>query len=199
MNNNNILKEYRDKTYIYQILSIKTTTFYNRIKQIVQLPIIIISSIMAIINSTFKPDDLQVANVVLNGAVAFLMNLIGTYQIAEKVGRFKSVSQKFSQLLHLIEDKMNNNQNDIEDVRDITRIYDELLTQTDDIPEFICNQIKKQYNGKLYLPVILNGSSPVQSRPQSEGICDAVFDPRGRTETQQIIVCDLGSLQNTNL
>lgn len=187
MNNNNILKEYRDKTYIYQILSIKTTTFYNRIKQIVQLPIIIISSIMAIINSTFKPDDLQVANVVLNGAVAFLMNLIGTYQIAEKVGRFKSVSQKFSQLLHLIEDKMNNNQNDIEDVRDITRIYDELLTQTDDIPEFICNQIKKQYNGKLYLPVILNGSSPVQSRPQSEGT------------QQEIIICDLGNLQNTNL
>jgi hypothetical protein len=113
------------------------------------------------------------------------MNLIGTYQIAEKVGRFKSVSQKFSQLLHLIEDKMNNNQNDIEDVRDITRIYDELLTQTDDIPEFICNQIKKQYNGKLYLPVILNGNSPVQSRPQSE--------------TQEIIICDLANIQNTNL
>lgn len=195
--NNNILKEYRDKAYIYQLLSLKTTTFYNRIKQIVQLPIIIISSIMAIINSTFKPDDLQVANVVLNGAVAFLMNLIGTYQIAEKAGRFKSVSQKFSQLLHLIEDKINNNNTDIEDVRDITRIYDELLTQCDDIPEFICNKIKKQYQGKMYLPVILNGSSPIQSRPQSE--TQEVYPTDVPTSYEARIICDLGNIQNTNL
>ncbi len=186
MNNSiNTLKEYRDKTYIYQILSLKTTTFYNRIKQIVQLPIIIISSIMAIINSTFKPDDLQVANVVLNGMVAFLMNLVGTYQIAEKVGRYKSVSQKFSQLLHLIEDKINNNQNDIEDVRDITRVYDELLTQCDDVPQFICDKVRRQFNGRLTLPIILNGDTPIQSRPQSE--------------TGEIIICDLGNIQNTNL
>ena len=171
----NVLKEYKDKAYIYQILSMRTTTFYNRIRQFVQLPIIIISSIMAIINSTFPPNDLQVANVVLNGTVAFLMNLVGTYQIAEKAGRYKSVSQKFSQLLHLIEDKINNNQTDIEDIRDVTRIYDELLTQCDDVPQFICNKVKRQYQGKLYLPVILNGDSPIQSRPQSdtsEIVCD---------------------------
>jgi hypothetical protein len=184
-NHSNTLKEYRDKTYIYQILSLKTTTFYNRIKQIVQLPIILISSIMAIINSTFPPNDLQVANVILNGTVAFFMNLIGTYQIAEKVGRFKSVSQKFSQLLHLIEDKINNNNCDVEDVRDITRIYDELLTQCDDIPQFICDRVRRQYNGKLTLPVVLNGDSPSTSRPLSE--------------TQEVIICDLGSVIDRQL
>lgn len=190
MNSNNLdlINQYKDKAFIYNILAIRTATFYNRIKQIVQLPIILISSIMAILNSTFKPDDMQVANVVLNGTTAFLMNLIGTYQIAEKASRYNQVAQKWSQLLHLIEDKINNNQNTNEDIRDIVRIYDEIQTQIPDIPEFICNTVKKQFKNK-HLPVILqdSGTPKPSSRPVSNG------------DESTVIVCDLGNLQNTQL
>lgn len=190
MNNNNfdLINQYKDKTYIYNILSIKTATFYNRIKQIVQLPIILISSIMAILNSTFPPDDMQVANVVLNGTTAFLMNIIGTYQIAEKASRYKSVGQKWSQLLHLIEDKINNNQNSNDDVRDIIRMYDEILSQCDDVPEFICNTVKRNFKGR-HLPVILQDSGT--PKPNSRPVSNA--------DESAVIICDIGNIQNTQL
>jgi hypothetical protein len=190
MNNNNfdLINQYKDKTYIYNILCIKTATFYNRVKQVVQLPIILISSIMAILNSTFQPDDMQVANVVLNGTTAFLMNLVGTYQIAEKTSRYSQVGQKWSQLLHLIEDKINNNQNTNDDVRDIIRVYDELISQSSDIPEFICNTVKRNFKGR-HLPVILQDSGT----PKSES------RPVSNLDESAVIICDIGNLQNTQL
>jgi hypothetical protein len=138
---------------------------------------------MAVLNSSFKPDDMQIANVVLNGCTALLMNISGTYQIAEKASRYKNTGQKWSQLLHLIEDKINNNNLENDDIRDIVRVYDELITQCDDIPQFICDKVKKQFQGK-HLPVILqdSNSSPARSRPASN--------------TDTVIICDL---QNTQL
>ena len=183
-NNFDIIYQYKDKAFIYNILCIRTSTFYNRIKNVIQLPIIIISSIMAIMNSTFRPDDLQISNVVLNGCTAFLLNLGGTYQIAEKASRYKSNGQKWSQLIHLIEDKLSNNNTESDDIRDIVRVYDELITQSDDIPEFICNNVKKQFKGK-HMPVILQDSNSPTNRSR----------PSSNTESP-VIICDL---QNTNL
>ena len=179
-NNLDIIQQYKDKAFIYNILSIRTSTFYNRIKNIIQLPIILISSVMAILNSTFPPDDMQISNVVLNGCTAFLMNLAGTYQIAEKASRFKSVGQKWSQLLHLIEDKINNSNLDSSDIQDITRIFDEIVSQCDDIPQFICNNVKKTFRDR-HMPVILQdgSSSPSRSRPTSN------------VEQPPVIICDV--------
>lgn len=184
MNNLDIIHQYKDKVFVYNILSLRANTFYSRIKNIIQLPIILISSIMAILNSSFKPDDLQIPNVILNSFTAFIMNLAATYQIAERASRYKNVAQKWSQLLHLIEDKINNNNLENDDIRDVVRIYDELVSQAEDIPQFICEQVKKQFKGR-HMPVILqDNDSPQRSRPPSS------------TEQPQIIICDL---QNTQL
>ena len=171
MNNLDVIYQYKDKSFIYNILCIRSSTFFNRVKNVIQAPIILISSVMAILNSSFKPEEMQIYNIILNGLTAFLMNLAGTYQIAEKASRYKNVGQKWSQLLHLIEDKVNNNNLENDDIRDVVRIYDELITQSDDIPEFICNTVKKQFKGR-HLPVILQDSdqSPIRSRPASEQI-----------------------------
>ena len=171
MNNLDVIYQYKDKSFIYNILCIRSSTFFNRVKNVIQAPIILISSVMAILNSSFKPEEMQIYNIILNGLTAFLMNLAGTYQIAEKASLYKNVGQKWSQLLHLIEDKVNNNNLENDDIRDVVRIYDELITQSDDIPEFICNNVKKQFKGR-YLPVILQDSdqSPSRSRPASEQI-----------------------------
>jgi hypothetical protein len=182
--NLDIIQQYKDKVFIYNILTLRASTFYSRIKNIIQLPIILISSAMAILNSSFKPDDLQIPNVILNSFTAFIMNLAATYQIAERASRYKNVAQKWSQLLHLIEDKINNNNLENDDIRDVVRIFDELVTQSEDIPQFICNKVKTQFKGR-YMPVILqdNDQSPGRSRPSSN------------TE-QSIIICDL---HNTEL
>ena len=180
MNNLDIILQYKDKVFIYNILSLRANTFYSRIKNIIQLPTIIISSAMAILNASFNPQDLQIYNVILNSLTAFIMNLAATYQIAEKASRYKNVAQKWSQLLHLIEDKINNNNLENDDIRDIVRVYDELVTQSEDIPEFICHKVKKQFKGK-HMPVILQDAdqSPNRSRPTSN--------------TEQIIICDMNT------
>ncbi|HEY9702040.1 MAG TPA: hypothetical protein V6C58_06320, partial [Allocoleopsis sp.] len=87
--------------------------------------------------------------------------------ITEKASRFKSVSQKWSGLLHLIEDKINNNNLESDDVRDIVRIYDEILSQSDDIPQFLCDSVKKKFKN-MHLPVILYEGTSQSSRPVSE-------------------------------
>jgi hypothetical protein len=71
-------------------------------------------------------------------------------------------------LLHLVKDKLTNPDLDIEDIRDVTRQYDELLEQIETIPNFIKNCVRKMYMGKKYLPIILCEISPVPSKPPSE-------------------------------
>lgn len=135
----------------------------------------LISSVMAVLNASFDPDQLRIYNIILNGCTVFLMNLIGTYQISEKALRFKSVSQKWSGLLHLIEDKINNNNLESDDVRDIVRIYDEILSQSDDIPQFLCNSVRKKFKN-MHLPVILYEGGSNSSRSQQIVRGDIIHD-----------------------
>ncbi len=189
MNNSiNILKEYRDKTYIYQILSLKTNEYYSQIKQVINIPLIISSSIMTICNSgSFNSEDMKIPNIVINALTALLISLINNYKIIEKQQTFRNLSLKYMALLHDIEDKIANDTNiEPDEVRTIIKQYDDLISQTDFIiPNHIKAKVKKQYNKKLYLPVILNGDTPTQSRPQSE--------------TNEVIICDLGNMIGTNL
>ena len=178
-----ILKEYRDKTYIYQILTTKTNEYYSQIKQIINIPLIISSSLMTILNSgSFDPETMKVPNIVINALTALLISLINNYKIVEKQQTFRNLSLKYMNLLHDIEDKIVNDTNlEADEVRTIIKQYDDLISQTEYIiPTRIKNKIKKQYQGKMYLPVILNGDTPSPSRPPSEN--------------RETIVCDLGNI-----
>ena len=183
-----IMKEYRDKTYIYQILTTKTNEYYSQIKQIINIPLIISSSLMTILNSgSFDPESMKVPNIVINACTALLISLINNYKIVEKQQTFRNLSLKYMNLLHDIEDKIVNDTNlEADEVRTIIKQYDDLISQTEYIiPTRIKNKIKNQYQGKLYLPVILNGDTPTPSRPPSECLQDACT---------QTIVCDLGNV-----
>lgn len=191
MNNNiNILKEYRDKTYIYQILTTKTNEYYSQIKQIINIPLIISSSIMTILNSgTFEADHMKIPNITINAITALLISMINNYKIVEKQQTFRNLSNKYMTLLHDIEDKIANDHSiEADEVRTIVKQYDDLISQTEYIiPSHIQNKIKKIYQGKKHLPIILNGECVETSRPTSR--------PTSNTD-QQIIICDL---QNTQL
>lgn len=181
-----IMKEYRDKTYIYQILTTKTNEYYSQIKQIINIPLIISSSLMTILNSgSFDPESMKVPNIVINACTALLISLINNYKIVEKQQTFRNLSLKYMNLLHDIEDKIVNDTNlEADEVRTIIKQYDDLISQTEYIiPTRIKNKIKNQYQGKLYLPVILNGDTPTPSRPPSESIRES-----------GTIVCDLGNI-----
>lgn len=181
----NILKEYRDKVFIYQLLTTKTNEYYSQIKQIINIPLIVSSSIMTILNSgSFQPDEMKVPNIVINALTALLISLINNYKIVEKQQTFRNLSLKYMNLLHDIEDKLANDNNiEPDEIRTIVKQYDDLISQTEYIiPNHIKKKIRNMYNGKKSLPLILNGDTVSSgSRPPSE---------------PQIIICDI---QNTQL
>lgn len=183
-NQYNILKEYRDKTYIYQLLTTKTNEYYSNIKQVINIPLIISSSIMTICNSgSFAPEDMKIPNIVINACTALLISLINNYKIIEKQQTFRNLSIKYMTLLHDIEDKIANDTNlEPDEVRTIIKQYDDLITQTEYIiPTRIKNKVRHQYHGKIHLPIILNGDTPPPSRPSSNIEGTIIYDiPTGQ-------------------
>lgn len=166
-----ILKEYRDKTFIYEVLCTKTTEFYSNIKQVINIPLILSSSIMSICNSgSFNPDEMQVPNIVINATTALLISLINNFKIVEKQQTFRNLSLKYMTLLHHIEDKINyDNEISPDDTRSIIKQYDDLISQNEfHFPDHIKKKVRRMYLEKKKLPVILNDTSSEPSRPVSE-------------------------------
>ena len=172
MNNICILKEYKDKVFIYQVLTTQTNEYYTHIKSIINIPLIISSSIMTILNSgTFEPEQMKIPNIVVNALTALLISLINNFKIVEKQQTFRNLSLKYMSLLHHIEDKIANDTNiDADDVRSIVKQYDELISINEyTIPTHIQNKVKKMYQNKR-LPIILHSEapSPSASNPVSD-------------------------------
>ena len=60
-----LLQDYRDKSYVMNVLMTKSYERYAFIKQITNIPLIVSSSAMAIINSSsFKGDEIKLPNII---------------------------------------------------------------------------------------------------------------------------------------
>jgi hypothetical protein len=155
-----LLESYRDKCYVNNVLCQKTSDYYNKIKAVISLPLILSSSVMTILNSSdIDTGDMKIANVILNGTTALLLSLTSNFKIAEKTTAFKSMAVKYMKLTHNIEDKLLYNYDSItkEIVNDIIKEYDNLNESLEySFPEHIKNKVKEQYRGTKSLPNILN-------------------------------------------
>lgn len=151
----NILLELKDKVYIYNIMTIKASDTYATVRSFVNLIMILMSSAMSIINSSFDANDIKIANIILNCLTALAISLISNFKIVEKANSFKLMSLKFSKLHHYIDEKLQNETITITDIQDVTRQYDDLLEHTDRIPIFVKRIVYKNYKNKKHLPFIL--------------------------------------------
>lgn len=155
-----ILQEYRDKSYVSNILCEKSYEFNNILKQFINIPLILTSSIMGIMNSwNFEnPEHLKVANIVLNSATTLILSFQGNFRIVEKINDYRNTGIKFTKLCHLIEDKLTNNDDINKDtVRSVIKDYDTLCESLEHpYPSHIRNAVIKLYVGKKCLPNILN-------------------------------------------
>ncbi len=97
------LNEYRDKVYVYNVLTSKAADFYGTLKSFVNIPIIISSSAMSIINSSFEANDIKIPNIVLNCTVALMISMISNFKITEKAANFRNISLKFLKLIHNVD------------------------------------------------------------------------------------------------
>lgn len=162
--NNNIrqLEILRDRVYIYQILTTKANIWYSNIKQFINIPIILSSFALSILNSnSISADEMKLPNIIINSVVGLAVSLIQQFRIVEKQSSFKTLSNKLMVLHHDIEDRLIND-DDIspEETRILIKQYDEIIQNMEfQIPERICKKIKENYKGKRHLPVILINSA----------------------------------------
>lgn len=154
-----VLKEYRDKAYVSAFLCQMTSEYYSRYKNILQIPLIISSAVMTVLNaSDFDSNHMKYSNVVLNTCTALILSMSNNFKIPEKCAAFRSTSIKFVKLTHTIEDKILYNESvDREDVRDIIIAYDAIFEGLEySFPDSIKKKVIKMYKGVRVLPNILN-------------------------------------------
>lgn len=155
-----LLRQYRDRSYIMMVLCEKSFEHFNFIKTICNIPLILISSIMAILNSSaFDPHQMKIPNIVINSLTAMLIALISNFKVNEKEVAFKSLQNKFMKLTHSIEDDLNNHLNTLEsdDISNVINQYDNLIEQIEfTFSNRIKNNVKNIYKNKRTLPSVLN-------------------------------------------
>ena len=156
-----LLQAYRDKSYVTSVLCSQSEEFYSFIRSMINVPLIMSSSVMTILNSMSEnnANDMKYANIALNAATATILSLIGNFKLTEKVTNYRTINFKMNKLCHQIEDKLTNDleNTNADHIRQFINEYDSLCEQLDfPYPGFIKNRVKKVFQGKKVLPNILN-------------------------------------------
>ena len=155
-----IIFQYRDKSYVCSILCQQTTDWYNFLISIINIPLILMSTSLSIINSlNIDNNNMRMTNIIINASFALILALINNFNISEKKANFRSLHLKYVKLTHFIEDKITNEIDNCtkEDIRNIINDYDILGENLEyPYPGFIRKRVKKRFFGKKTLPNILN-------------------------------------------
>jgi hypothetical protein len=156
-----LLEGYRDKAYITAILCSQSAEHFSFLKSLVNVPLILSSSVMTVLNSMSgdNSNEMKYANIILNCWTSLILSLIGNFKLTEQSTNFKMVEIKQNKLTHKIEDllSLDLESTNIEDIRAIINEYDALNESLDfPFPNFIKNRVKHVYKDKRTLPNALN-------------------------------------------
>lgn len=165
INDEDRLEHLLDKCEAMSVLCQKATQYWSLIKFFFQIPLILTSSVMCILNS-FDDDkgNMKIPNVVVNGTSVLILALQNNLKVPEKVELFKSLSNNFLQLAHLIEgmelEEIHKNNINIH-----TEKYDSLIIQCqfEDIPKKIKLEVIELWEGRA-IPLQLNGASGLKRK-----------------------------------
>jgi len=157
-----------DKCEAMSVLCQKATQHWSLIKFVFQIPLILTSSVMCIMNS-FDDDkgNMKIPNVVVNGASVLILALQNNLKVPEKVELFKSLSNNFLQLAHQLEgieeeDISKNN------INTFIEKYDSYVIQCqfEDIPKKIKLEVIELWDGRS-IPLQLNCASGLKKKRES--------------------------------
>lgn len=155
-----LLKNYQDKAYVSAILCEKTSSYYGLLKNIFNVPIILASSCMSILNSSqINQEDLKYINIIINALTALILSLVSNFKFQERATNFKSQGIKFNKLVHSIEDNLINEPENItiDNIRNFIITYDSINENIDfGFPYHIKQQVRKTFLKERVLPNILN-------------------------------------------
>ena len=99
-----LVDKYSDFCYCMSHLCNRTSNYYNRIKQIIEIPLIFTSSTLAILNSSMREGEaLRIFNIVINTITAILINVQSRLKISEVSASCKELAIRFDKLQAEIE------------------------------------------------------------------------------------------------
>ena len=159
-----------DKCEALSLLCSKATSHWSMIKFIFQIPLILTSSVMCILNSFEKDGEsnMKIPNVVVNGVSVLLLSLQSNLKVPEKVELFKNLSNQFLLLAHDIEGE-DEEKIDREKINIFQEKYDALVQTCsfEDIPSGLKKQVIVLFSDRA-LPLQLNGASGIKVKRNSK-------------------------------
>lgn len=151
-----LLISYKEKSFINALLAEQSYNYYNWIKNLINIPLIICNSAMVCINSILTDQDiLKILNIILNSSTGLILSLIANFKIYESIQQFQQLQIKYNKLSHQIDSKLTNDLDNIhnEFIIGIIEHYDNITsTQEFQFPSSIKKRIKKQYENSYSLP-----------------------------------------------
>ena len=170
-----LLEDYIDRCYIMTIMCDQCSNYYTRLKYMFQVPIIISSSTMTIVNSNTNIKNnyiVNIFNITINVLITVLIALQSTFMITEKAYQFKLNAAKFSKLEHFIENKIISLTPTTEFIENITLQYGSHMDDIDYvIPEYIKRDMRIKFEGKRRLPFMININEHNEHNEANETKC----------------------------
>ena len=168
-----LLEGYRDKAYICNILCDESFNYYSFIKTLINLPLILSSTIMTVLNSSdFDPITMRIPNIILNASTSLILSLINNYKLPEKCQTFRNKANKYMHLTNSIEDSLTNELNEIniDKIRNFINDYDGITESLEySYPTHIKNRVRKKFKNIKTLPNSLNcvGTFVILTQPST--------------------------------
>jgi len=159
----NLLKGYKDKSLIVSILAKRSYEFFSRIKTFVNVPLILSSTTLAILNSaSLTGEQMKIPNVIINSITGLTLAMISNFKITEKTTVFQNVYKKMNKLNHRIEEAMINNTDNSLNVDKMSiyiKEYEALIESLDyAFPTSVKKKVYERYKGSgLTIPNALIG------------------------------------------
>lgn len=150
-----------DRCECMTLLTSKTVSHWSFIKFCFNIPLVLTSSAMCIINSiSTDANMMKIPNIIVNGVSVLIMSLNANIKASEKVEMFKKLSQAFMTLSQEIE-SIEGETIDNDDYKILLLKYDNLIKDClfEEIPQKYKLSIGELYTkNNRYIPIQINGT-----------------------------------------
>jgi hypothetical protein len=157
------------KTEAMVLLTSKANGYWSMIKFAFNIPLVLTSSAMCIINSiSDDANEVKIPNIVVNAVSVLIISLNNSIKASEKCDLFRRLSQQFLLLSGQIE---NDTELDENEFNMIALKYENLINDTlfEEIPYRFKMQVAESFSSR-YIPLQINGTIGNNKRPASGAI-----------------------------
>jgi hypothetical protein len=162
------------KTEAMVLLTSKASGYWSLIKFCFNIPLVLTSSAMCIINSISEDaNEVKIPNIVVNAVSVLIMSLNNSIKASEKCDLFRRLSQQFLLLSGQIENDIELDENDF---NIIAIKYENLINDVlfEEIPYRYKIQVAESFKDR-HVPLQLNGTIGNNKRPVSFSKGDIVI------------------------